>query len=87
MFVEVTLTKSIGVKTPFSTPLFQTTDILSSIPLQPLGILAKLSLPMLFYYLQKVQLSVAVVSKSCVASSLISYSFVLGSSSITGDMT
>jgi hypothetical protein len=46
--VEVTLTKSEGVKIPFSTPFVQTTDNLSSIPLQPFGIYVKHLCPNLF---------------------------------------
>lgn len=64
LYAEVARTKSEGVMTPVSTPLLQITDILSSIPLQPFGILVKLSFPMRFYDWQNVQLSVAVVSMS-----------------------
>jgi hypothetical protein len=45
---EVARTKSDAVIAPVLTPLVHTTDILSSIPLQPFGIFVKLSLPMRF---------------------------------------
>ena len=64
VLVDVTLTKSEGVIIPVSTPLDHITDSLSSIPLHPFGIYLKELTPILFCSIQKVQLSVAVVSKS-----------------------
>lgn len=47
-----------------TTPFSQMTDILSSTPLTPLGILVKSSLPRAFWHTEKVQLSVPVTVRS-----------------------
>jgi len=60
--VDVTLTKSDGDRKPWLTALVHVTAILSSTPLTPFGIKAKLSPPNFYLVLlQKVQLSVATV--------------------------
>lgn len=50
-----------------TTPFSQMTDILSSTPLTPLGILVKSSLPRAFWHTEKVQLSVPVTLRSSLA--------------------
>lgn len=50
-----------------TTPFSQITDILSSTPFTPLGILVKLSLPRAFWHTEKVQLSVPVKLRSSLA--------------------
>lgn len=47
-----------------TTPFSHTTDILSSTPFTPLGILVKSSFPRAFWHMSKVQLSVAVTDRS-----------------------
>mmetsp|Transcript_10612 Transcript_10612/g.26008 ORF Transcript_10612/g.26008 Transcript_10612/m.26008 type:complete len:230 (+) Transcript_10612:473-1162(+) len=59
--VEVTATNSDGVSRPVPTPWCHSTDMRSSTPPVPLGILRKSSLPMAFCGVQKQQWSVAVV--------------------------
>lgn len=50
-----------------TTPFSQMTDILSSTPFTPLGILVKSSLPRAFWHTEKVQLSVPVTLRSSLA--------------------
>ena len=63
VLADVIATNSDGVKRPVLTPASHKTAKRSSTPPQPLGILAKLSLPAAFCSAQNVQWSVAVVCK------------------------
>jgi hypothetical protein len=62
--VEVTATKRDGSILPETTPFSQTSDIRSSTPFTPLGILVKSPLPISFWAVEKVQWSVPVKLKS-----------------------
>ena len=67
-------------------PLCQTTDILSSIPLHPLGIVLKSSLPNAFWLALNVALSVPTQSNSLFFKARIKSSLVVGSSRKGGDL-
>ena len=67
-------------------PLCQTTDILSSIPLHPLGIVLKSSLPNAFWLALNVALSVPTQSNSLFFNARIKSSLVVGSSRKGGDL-
>lgn len=62
--VEVTATNLQGSIFPDTTPFSQITDMRSSTPFTPLGILVKSSFPSAFCAAEKVQLSVPVVCRS-----------------------
>mmetsp|Transcript_6842 Transcript_6842/g.16264 ORF Transcript_6842/g.16264 Transcript_6842/m.16264 type:complete len:208 (-) Transcript_6842:812-1435(-) len=85
--VDVMRTKSEGDMSMPLTPLCQTTDMRSSIPLHPLGMARKSSLPRAFWLALNVALSVPTQSSSLYLSARISSSFVVGSSRNGGDMT
>ena len=84
---EVFSTNWFSLSNPAFTPFVQTRDILSSSPLTPLGILAKLSWPILLVSVQKVQLSVPTTSMTPELRYFMIWVLTLGSGFNEGDMT
>lgn len=56
-----------------TTPFSHTTDILSSTPFSPLGILVKSSFPRAFWHVSKVQLSVPTTDRSSLWRNKVNY--------------
>jgi hypothetical protein len=84
---EVVSTNWFSLIRPWRTPFVHTIDSRSYSPLTPLGILVKLYCPILFWSVQKVQLSVATRSMTPLPKYFMSCVFTVGSGLRGGDMT
>lgn len=73
ILLEIQITSLFRYLDILTTPFSHMTDILSSTPFTPLGILVKSSFPRAFWHMSKVQLSVAVTDRSALRRNKVHY--------------